>query len=94
MSKKKSPKVSKPNFDTVRHEALLTTAQSLAIVHNLLNQGMFQGSARADLSKAIPFVEEMHKGVMVELEPLMEEKEQIDSEITAKAHAEAQDVEA
>jgi hypothetical protein len=64
-------------FPQARHDALLQTAQSLAIVYNLLNQGLYQGSARNDLNKVIPFVEEMHKGVLAELEPLMEQAEAI-----------------
>lgn len=68
----------KPEFDQPRYESLLKTAQRLAIIHNLLGQGMFQGNARKDLNEAIPFVEEMHKGVMAELEPLMAEKDRLD----------------
>lgn len=75
----------KPDFDQTRYETLLKTAQRLAIIHNLLGQGMFQGNARKDLNEAIPFVEEMHKGVMVELEPLMAEKERLDEAVAAAA---------
>lgn len=74
------------SFNQEKYDSLLAAAQSLAIVHNLLNQGLFQGQARTDLNKAIPYVEEFHKTIMAELEPMMELKEKLDSaEQTAPA---------
>lgn len=80
------------SFDVSRHDALLKTAQTLAIVHNLLNQGLYQGQARKDLNQAVPFIEEMHNGVLKELEPMMEEKARIDeaAEIAAGASADVE----
>lgn len=63
-------------------EQLTETARNLAMTHNLLQNGIFQGHAYKDLAIAIPFVEELHKQVMADLEPMLdnpEEPQQVES---------------
>ena len=80
MSKKKASKASTPAFDQAKYDSLLKTAQRLAIIHSLVNSGIFQGKFAKDIFESSAFVEEMHKGVMVELEPMQALKEKLDEE--------------
>lgn len=61
----------KPNKDQ-----LTLTARNLAMIHNLLQNGIYQGTAYKDLQVAIPFIEEMHKQVMTDLEPMLDNPEE------------------
>lgn len=69
-------------FDQKRHDELFETARALAVTHNLLSNGIYQGSGYKDLSIAIPFIQTMHETVMKELEPLMDAKAQLDAAST------------
>ena len=60
---------------TKKYEELFQTARALAITHNLLQNGIYQGTGYRDLAIAIPFVQTMHESVLKDLEPLMALKE-------------------
>lgn len=56
-----------------RKDDLLKSAQAIAISHNLIQQGLYQGVAAKDISVALSFLETLHKNVMDELGPMMGE---------------------
>lgn len=57
-------------------EQLIITARNLATVHSLLQQGIYSGAAYKDLQLAVPFIEELHKQVMTDLEPMLDNPEE------------------
>ena len=48
-------------------EETVKALQSLVNVHNLLNQGQFQGHLGKTVHEAISFIETLHKNMMAEL---------------------------
>ena len=55
-----------------KKEELLKSAQAIAISHNLISQGLFQGQAVKDIQTALDFLSALHQTVMAELEPMLE----------------------
>ena len=51
-------------------EDTVKALQSLVNVHNLLNQGQFQGHLGKTVGEAISFIESLHKNMMAELPEL------------------------
>lgn len=76
MTKKKvaTSKKAKPNPElvaiTARRDEVMKTAQQLAIVHNLLSQGLYQGAGASDLVQALQFIQSIHQPVLAEYEAL------------------------
>lgn len=49
-------------------EEKLKVAQQVAIAHDLLTMGMFQGASAKDVSQCIQFLREFHQALLAELD--------------------------
>ena len=60
------------NVDTTRIEELTKSGHALAICHNLISNGLFQGSGAKEITLALNFLESLHKQVVAELDPMLD----------------------